>query len=105
MWSLLSRTKFITCKKYIFLSTLGGNKKGWNKRYFTLKEGKVEYFKKEGDKKVRGTIELGLGRGVREKDKCGCKWPSSVEDGHCFGLAIETRTYYFYTTSEEGNVE
>lgn len=78
----------------------GGNRHSWKKRHFILTEDKIEYFKTKGAQKKRGTINLTEGKGVRDKDQCKCKWPSGVDAEFCFGLAIESRTYYFYTTSE-----
>jgi hypothetical protein len=80
------------------------NKRSWEKRYFVLKEDKIEFFKAEGDKKVDGTINLTEGRGVREKDQCTCKWHKEAVEDYCFGLATKSQTWYFYTTSEEGQV-
>lgn len=85
---------------YFILDAKG---KKWEKKYAILKGDEMEYYKKK-DGKVQGTIEMCLTRGVRDMVQCKCKWPSWVTDEYAFGLATEKRTYYFHTTSEEGNV-
>lgn len=86
------------------MHTLGNNKRSWEKRYFILKEDRIDYFKTKGDERAEGTIILTEGKGVREKDQCTCNWPSDTNEDYCFGLAIKSQTWYFYTTSEEGSV-
>ena len=100
----------VNCKQQrLAIIISGGNRRSWKKRYFVLKDSTIKYYQSyeksiEG-KKPCGTINLKEGKGVREKDQCACQWPSQAYVGYCFGLATKSRTYYFYTTTEEGNVE
>ena len=81
----------------------GGNRRSWKKRYFVLKENTIKYYKSKDSKKVCGHINLTEGTGVREKDQCSCQWPVEAYVDYCFGVATKSRTYYFYTTTEEGS--
>lgn len=85
------------CKNLCIFECTGGSGGKWKKRYFVLDESTLRYYKNEDSKKEKGCIELSEGRGVREKDQCKVKWPSEAKD-LCFGVAIESRTYYLYAT-------
>ena len=86
------------------LDLSGGKGKKWKKRFLVLDGDKMEYFTKEGAGKVHGTINLSEGRGVREMGQCQCKWPKGVTEELGFGLAMESRTFYFHAVPEEGSV-
>ena len=88
-----------------FVRNLDNNKRSWDKRYFILRDKKMDFYKEQGDQKAEGSINLTEGKGVREKKQCTCKWPSEAVEDYCFGLATKSQTWYFYTTSEEGTVE
>jgi hypothetical protein len=76
----------------------GGAGGGWKRRYFVLENSTLRYFKTEESTKPKGCVELTEGRGVRERDQCKIEWPSEAKKELCFGLAIESRTYYIYAT-------
>jgi hypothetical protein len=88
----------------VMLLLSGGTRRSWKRRYFILADNKLEYFKTKGAKKVKGSIILSEGKGVREKHQCECVWPPFVHMDNCFGLATKSRTYYLYTTTAEGNI-
>jgi hypothetical protein len=86
------------------LRLTGGQGKKWKQRYVVLFGDKIDYYKKKGASKAHGTIQLSEARGVREMSQCKCKWPSTTSEEYAFGLAVKSRTYYFYTSPDEGNV-
>ena len=75
----------------------------WKKRYFVLKGTVLYYQKKKESKKVRGEVDLALGRGVRPREQCWDKinWPKKTPDELCFGISTEKRTYYIYADSAD----
>lgn len=81
-----------------FFSLPGGTRKSWKKRYFELVEGCINYYKTENKSKLKGTLHLTEAWGVRSKKDCTCDWPAGMLPSKCFGLALNYRTYYFYST-------
>ncbi len=75
---------------------VGGSFKSWKVRYFVLKKSCLEYYKDESDEVPKGTIDLKTARGVRTRDQCDLEWPDKAKPGRCFGIALESRTFYFY---------
>lgn len=82
-------TKNVSC-------CVGGNIRNWKKRWCVLHESSMTYYVKEEDIKAKKSIDFSKGRGVRPKKQCNIDddWPSDAK--HCFGIAIEGRTWYFY---------
>ena len=84
----------------------GGKLRNWKRRYFVLDSSTLKYYKKETDKKPEGKLDLTTGRGVRTQDQCKVDWPEGTDEGLRFGIAIEGRTFYFYTDdSDEATVK
>ena len=56
----------------------------------------MTYYVKEDAVKAKKSIDFIKGRGVRAKKECNIDddWPGEAK--HCFGIAIEGRTWYFY---------
>lgn len=77
----------------------------WRKSYFALKGTKLLYTKQEGDNlaKPEGEVDLTSARGVRSKEECAktVQWPDDIKEEQCFGVAVETGTYYLIGTDEE----
>ncbi len=78
------------------LSCIGGSYRSWKKRYFVLKEATLEYYTKENDKAPQKSIDLKTGRGIRTRNQCDLEWPDKAKPGRCFGIALESRTFYLY---------
>lgn len=85
--------------------TAGGDNQRWQKRWFVLKENRVEYYKKESDsgkKSPRGVIDLKLSFGARTREEChqDINWPNSAGEESSFGVATLKRTWYIYADDE-----
>lgn len=62
-----------------------------------LKDSSLEYYRNEADTSPKGSIDLTVGRGVREKIHCQLeRWPNEAKPELSFGVATESRTYYIY---------
>ena len=60
-----------------------------------LKDSSLQYYRNEADTSPKGSIDLTVGRGVREKIHCQLeRWPNEAKPGLSFGVATESRTYY-----------
>lgn len=71
-------------------------------RHFVLQGSLLSYYNRDGDETPRNSIDLTTGRGVRTKDQCrSVAWPIDASDNVTFGLAIESRMYYFYGRDQE----
>ena len=89
-----------------YLPATGGNLRNWKRRYFVLDSSTLKYYKKETNKKQKGTLDLTKARGVRTQKQCKVDWPKDAKEGLCFGIAIEGRTFYLYTDdSNEATVK
>ena len=68
-----------------------------------LKGTELSYYKKEGDTKPKGVIDLKTGRGVRTMKYIseGIEWPEDVQANYAFAIAASTRTYYIYGKSSK----
>ena len=71
--------------------------RNWKKRYFVLSGTTLTYYAQEGDTENKGVVDLTTGRGLRTKDNCALEdWPKEAKPSLTFGVATESRTYYFY---------
>lgn len=72
----------------------------WRKSYFVLKDKKLLYVPTENDDlaKPDGEADLTKGRGVRSRKDCAesVEWPEKVKEELCFGVAVESGTYYLF---------
>lgn len=68
-----------------------------------LRGTELSYYKKEGDTKPKGVIDLKAGRGIRTMKHIseGIEWPEDVQANYAFAIATSTRTYYIYGKSSK----